>query len=290
VSRADQPGEVRRAHGVGNLLTDRVLVYGAAATPATLAGAWVGQRVAGRLSECVFVVQVEVGPAMTGVLFLLVPARSVTGATAPCYVGYMPTAPRLERFLLVSISTAGGPASLRVQVWRKLRSLGALYLQQSVCLLPARDSLVREVGRLLARVRSQGAAGRVLTIEVPEEREYAALIADFNAARDAEYAEVMERTPAMLAEIATETNRGRATFAEVEESEADLERFRSWLAKIVARDYFTAPGRAAAEAAVAQCADALAEFEAAALAVETGPDADPDAGRPTAKLRVVKEK
>jgi hypothetical protein len=200
-------------------------------------------------------------------------------------------AANVERLLLVSISTAGGPASLRVQVWRKLRSLGALYLQQSVCLLPAREGLVREVGRLLARVHSQGASGRVLTIEVPDEREYAALVADFNAARDAEYAEVLERTPAMLAEIAAETTRGRATFAEVEESEADLERFRGWLAKIVARDYFAASGRAAAEAAVAECADALAQFEAAALAIETGSDTDPvDAGQPIAKLRVVKEK
>jgi hypothetical protein len=179
-----------------------------------------------------------------------------------------------ERFLLVSVSTAGGSASLRVQVWRKLRSLGALYLQQSVCLLPARERLVREVGRLLARVHAQGATGRVITIEVPGEREHAALVAEFNAARDAEYAEVLERTPAMLAEIATETARGRASYAEVEESEADLGRFRTWLAKIIARDYFGAPGRAAAEAAVAECTQALAEFEAAALSAETGADAD----------------
>lgn len=198
---------------------------------------------------------------------------------------------KLERFLLVSVSTAGAPASLRVQVWRKLRSLGALYLQQSVCLLPAREGLVREVGRLLARVRSAGGTGRVLTIELPDEREHAALVTEFNAARDAEYAEVVERTPAMLAEIAAETARGRTTFAEVEESEADLERFRGWLAKIVARDYFAASGRAAAEAAVAECARALAEFEAAALAVEVGPDMKPvAAGQPPATLRVVKEK
>lgn len=174
-----------------------------------------------------------------------------------------------ERLLLVSVSTAGGPASLRVQVWRKLRSLGALYLQQSVCLLPARERPAREVTRLLARVHEQGGTGRVLGIEVPDEREYASLVAQFNAERDAEYAEVRERTPALLAEIATETARGRATYAEVEESEADLDRFRAWLAKIVARDYFNAPGRAAADAAVEECVHALAQFEAAALSAET---------------------
>jgi uncharacterized protein YdbL (DUF1318 family) len=177
-----------------------------------------------------------------------------------------------DRFLLVSVSTASGPASLRVQVWRKLRSLGALYLQQSVCLLPARERPTKEVARLLARVHGQGATGRVLTIDVPNAREYAALVAEFNAARDAEYAEVLERTPAMLAEIAAETARGNATYAEVEESEADLERFRGWLAKIVVRDYFGAPGRLAAEKAVTRCADALADFEAAALSAEAEPD------------------
>src|SRR5262249_25934257 len=131
----------------------------------------------------------------------------------------------------------------------------------------------KEVTRLLARVHAQGAAGRVLTIDVPDEREYPALVAEFNAARDAEYAEVLERTPAMLAEIAAEMARGRATYAEVEESEADLDRFRTWLAKIVARDYFGAPGRAAAEEAVTRCAEALADFEAAALSAEAEPGA-----------------
>jgi hypothetical protein len=37
-----------------------------------------------------------------------------------------------------------------------------------------------------------------------------------------------------------------ATYAEVEESEADLERFEKWLAAITARDYFGAPAGAAA--------------------------------------------
>jgi hypothetical protein len=177
-----------------------------------------------------------------------------------------------EQFLLVSVSTAGGSPSLRVHAWRKLRSLGALYLQQSVCLLPAQELPARHVRRLLARVLSEGGTGRIITMAVPDPQERAALVAEFNVARDAEYAEVLERTPAMLAEIAAETARGRASYAEVEESEADLDRFRAWLGKIVARDYFNAPGRAAAEAAVAQCAQALAQFEAAALSAKAGAD------------------
>jgi hypothetical protein len=171
-------------------------------------------------------------------------------------------------WLLISVSTAGATGTLRVQVWRKLRGLGALYIQQSVCLLPARDDVVREVRLLMDRVRHSGGSGRMMRVELVDEHEAEQIIAEMNAARDEEYAEVLERLPAFREELASERARGRATYAEVEESEADLERFRSWLAKIAARDYFGSPGGTAARAAVEQAADALAEFEQAALSSE----------------------
>jgi uncharacterized membrane protein YfcA len=53
------------------LLTGRVLLFGLALTPATLAGAWVGKHIVGRISERVFVVLVEGGLIVAGVLFLI---------------------------------------------------------------------------------------------------------------------------------------------------------------------------------------------------------------------------
>jgi uncharacterized membrane protein YfcA len=58
------------AYGIGNLLTSQVLIYGAALTPATLAGAWVGKKIVGRISDRVFVNLVEIGLVAAGVLFL----------------------------------------------------------------------------------------------------------------------------------------------------------------------------------------------------------------------------
>jgi len=146
-----------------------------------------------------------------------------------------------QRWLLISVSLTAGQASLRVHVWRKLRSLGAVYLQASVCLLPERPEVVQQVRRLIDRVHHEGGSARVLQVALPETGEEQALREEFNTARDTEYAEVLERLPALSAEIAMEGARGRATYAEVEESEADLERFRSWLAKIAARDYSQHP-------------------------------------------------
>jgi hypothetical protein len=189
-----------------------------------------------------------------------------------------------QSWLLISASTAGGAATLRVQVWRKLRSLGALYLQQSVCLLPARPAVVREVRRLVDRIRRQGGTARVLSMTFSDSAEEQAVIAELNAARDAEYAEVLERLPELRKELADEHARGNATYAEVEESEADLERFRTWLAKIAARDYFVAPGGQDARDAVEEAAAELAAFEDAALHAEA-PEPAPDGQ--TSRLRVV---
>lgn len=58
------------AYGASSLLTPRVLLLGAAMTPATLLGTWVGKRVVNRISDRVFVALVEVGLVAAGLLFL----------------------------------------------------------------------------------------------------------------------------------------------------------------------------------------------------------------------------
>jgi hypothetical protein len=174
-----------------------------------------------------------------------------------------------------------------VHVWRKLRSLGALYLQQSVCLLPARQAVVREVRRLADRIRRQGGTVRILSMTFSDPADEHAVIAELNAARDAEYAEVLERLPELRKELADEHARGNVTYAEVEESEADLDRFRTWLAKIAARDYFVAPGGQAARDAVEEAAAELAAFEDAALHAEAP---EPTSAGQTSRLRVVDQR
>ena len=63
-------------------------------------------------------------------------------------------------WLLITVSTPGGGTStLRVYAWRHLRSLGAHYLQQSVCLLPATPRTTRAVARLVTRLRAEGGHG-----------------------------------------------------------------------------------------------------------------------------------
>jgi Protein ChrB, N-terminal len=194
-----------------------------------------------------------------------------------------------ERWLIIAASAPSESSTLRVYLWRNLRGLGAHYLQPSVCLLPERPEVVRRVARLLERVRREGGALRLLHVRLEEPGEEEALLAAFRAERAEEYAEVVSRTPAFLGELAAERARGRVNYAEVEESEADLARLRAWLGKIRARDYFEAPGRAEAEAALEDCARALADFAAAALAAEAPAPAVPQTPAPARRLRAVEE-
>jgi uncharacterized membrane protein YfcA len=59
------------AYGVGDLLTTQVLAYGLALTPATIAGTWVGRHLVDRMSDRVFVIVVEAGLVVAGMLFLV---------------------------------------------------------------------------------------------------------------------------------------------------------------------------------------------------------------------------
>ena len=142
---------------------------------------------------------------------------------------------------MISVSTAGAAGTLRVQVWRKLRSLGALYLQQSVCLLPARGEVVRDLRRLADRIHHQGGTARILRDASPIPPRNTPWSRSSTRPATPSTPKLSSGCPRCAKELAEETARGQLTYAEVEESEADLDRFGTWLAKIAARDYFVPP-------------------------------------------------
>ena len=172
-------------------------------------------------------------------------------------------------WLLITVSTPGGSSStLRVYAWRKLRSLGAHYLQQSVCLLPATPTTTRTTTKLVTRLRAEGGHGEILQIQLTDARQEAGVVDAIRRERTDEYHELVQSTRRFHEELALERRRGRATYTELEESDVDFARYQKWLAAIRVRDYFDAPGGDEAAAAVASCEEALARFESEALAAE----------------------
>ncbi len=73
-----------------------------------------------------------------------------------------------------------------------------------------------------------------------DQKQQEKIIARFNADRDDEYKEFIEKCIAFEAEIAEETRVKHFTFAELEENEQELTKFKTWIAKIQKLDFYKA--------------------------------------------------
>jgi hypothetical protein len=183
-----------------------------------------------------------------------------------------------SRWLLLVYRIKAGSSAQRTYAWRQLRQLGAVYLQQAVAVVPDRPELRIGLDQLGERIRRAGGEASLLETTSPNDAWAADLVARFDAARDAEYDEVVESVERFEDEIRRETKKRRFRFAELEESEADWEKLSRWFARLVERDFFGASGRAAAETALARGRDLLDGFTREVYRAE-GLDADVGGGR-----------
>jgi hypothetical protein len=165
-------------------------------------------------------------------------------------------------WLLLVYRIKSESSSRRTYAWRRLRQLGAVYLQSAVAILPDRPELRRELDRLGQRIRSGGGEADLLETTSPSPSWEEQLVARFNAARDAEYDEILDSVEGFEDEIRRETRKRRFRFAELEEGEADWEKLQRWFARLTERDFFAAAGRAGAEDALARGRALLDEFTA----------------------------
>lgn len=154
------------------------------------------------------------------------------------------------------------PASRRVSVWRQLKRMGALYIQQCVCLLPARADLEAELNRRAAGIRELG--GDYTLFDIPELRpgDDERVTGLFRDLRNKEYDEIIEECETkFVKEIEFERFRENYSYAETEEIRQDLDKIRRWFKRVAERDWFEADHRPLAEEWIARCNDLLNGFE-----------------------------
>jgi hypothetical protein len=169
-------------------------------------------------------------------------------------------APLSWRVLIYRVPTE--PASKRVAVWRDLKRLGALYLQQCVCIFPSIPSLTAEVDEVAAKIPALG--GETFLLEVPrlQPEDEARIVEAFRVQRASEYAEIIEECETkFVKEIEFEHFRQNYTFEEAEEIEQDLDKIRRWFGRVRERDWFEADRREEVDAWLARCQTLLSGFE-----------------------------
>lgn len=154
------------------------------------------------------------------------------------------------------------PASRRVAVWRDLKRLGALYLQQCVCILPRLESVADEVSRVTRKIDAMGGDFTLFQQPKLSPADEARIVEAFRALRDKEYAEIVEECETkFVKEVEFEHFRENYSFGEAEEIAQDLEKIRRWYEAVRVRDWFHADRAGEVATWLDRCADLLARFE-----------------------------
>jgi len=111
------------------------------------------------------------------------------------------------------------PTRLRATVWRRLKGLGAIYLQNSAAALPASPSSERALRKLRHEILTMEGTAVLLACGVLAGE--GDVISAFRAARDDEYEEIVDKCQDFLASIEKEFLARHFSFAELEENEVD---------------------------------------------------------------------
>jgi hypothetical protein len=149
-------------------------------------------------------------------------------------------------WLLLTYKVPPEPASKRVALWRRLKSMGAVYLQNGVCLLPKTDDHARRLKMLANDIAEMGGEAVILEAVALDHRQEDKVVARFNADRDDAYREFIDKCDDFETEIAKETTAQHFTYNELEENDVELKKLQGWLEKISKLDFYG--GGLAAEA------------------------------------------
>ena len=188
-------------------------------------------------------------------------APSSNGAATPAgpRVGQAPQ----QGWVLLIYRVPPEPSNNRVTVWRNLKRMGGLYLQQCVCIVPAFPACVARVQTIAQRITAYGGSYNSFRVRELEPQEETALLDSFRELSRKEYAEILEECRTKFAkEIEFERFRENYTYEEAEEIREDLNKIRRWHERVVERDWFDAGMREQVEEELKTCHRLLVAFEA----------------------------
>ncbi len=194
------------------------------------------------------------------------PAFGADGAPGPAGDGAPGAGQPPGRWLLLVYHVPSEPSRLRAAVWRRLKSLGAIYLQASAAALPASTQAERALRKLRSEIADMSGTAVLLSCDVLAGQ--ADIEAQFQTARNDEYEEIVDKCADFIADIDKEYADRHFSYAELEENEVDLVKLRTWLARVRERDTFGAAALQQALSCLTECEEKLEAYAARVYAEE----------------------
>lgn len=141
-------------------------------------------------------------------------------------------------WLLLTYKVPPEPAARRIAIWRRLKGMGAIYLQSGVCLLPRTDEHLRRLKMLENDIAEANGDSVLLETVALDQAQEEKVLARFKADRDEAYVEFIDKCDDFQREVAKEIAASHYTYAELEENDVDLKKLQGWLAKIEKLDFY----------------------------------------------------
>lgn len=142
------------------------------------------------------------------------------------------------RWLVINYNLPTEPSRLRVAVWRNLRKLGAINIQQSMWILPNNNDNYSALQTISKEIEADNGEAILMQCAFLNEKHEQKVISHFNNLRDEEYKEFIDKCEDYFKELEKEIAIEKYTFAELEKEEEELNKLIAWFAKINARDIF----------------------------------------------------
>lgn len=165
-----------------------------------------------------------------------------------------------QSWLLLTYKVPAEPSKFRVAIWRRIRSLGAVYLQNSICVLPTTTEHQRQFRMVQADIDRAGGEAVIFETLALDAKQEERVVAYFKHDRDQDYEEFLDKCIEYKKEIEKEVKADHYTFAEVKENDEDLKKLKNWLERIKALDFYGAPARATAQQRLAECEESLEAY------------------------------
>ena len=166
----------------------------------------------------------------------------------------------LRSWVVIIYKVPSSPSTIRVAIWKKIKELGALPLQQSVYILPNLTELKDAIKQLKRQIQQSGGECKLLEVASFEGSQEEELIEGFNSLRNEEYEEILEECEAFSQEIERETKVEKFYFSEVEEIEKRLQGLKEWFNIVVRRDFFGVELRGKVSEILKECEDEFDGF------------------------------
>lgn len=147
------------------------------------------------------------------------------------------------RWLLLIHQIPPKPSYLRVKIWRRIQRIGAVAIKNTVYVLPQSEQANEDLQWVLREIVEGGGDGTICEARFVDGLSDTQVEALFQAARDADYAQLAEEARRLERDV-------RSALARPEKRaqvEAELARLQRRFTEVTALDFCGAPGRRAVE-------------------------------------------